>query len=243
MKIFLVFLIATFLNFEKVESIQFECEYAVNLLSEYYCEAKELEITSRDDRTITEISGNHEDGKFNEDVKYFSCEEQTVNFFPLQLSIFFPNLERVEIKNSNLLEVQSSDLRQFRGNLDEIWLDNNQLEVLEANLFKFNPNLNEIHLNNNKIKHIEDGAFNGLKKLQSLFLRGNPCVDNFVWGNKTELLSFIPEVERKCKDSTRVATTQSSEEAKLNEEKEKYCAIIGELLKSKQKFSITINSD
>lgn len=217
MKFFVIFLIASFFNFE-VESIKINCVFRDDMFDVYGCFVLNLTISSRDDRTITEISGSHLRGRTNEDVKSFNSGFKNVNFFPLGITKIFPNLESFDFQNSNLLEIRSSDLEQFGGNLKQIWLSGNKIEFLEENLFKFNLNLEVIDLHTNKIAYIDDGTFAGFSKLKALNLNSNPCI------NRSEGVSdSILIAERECKDKfvkmrVQIVTDMHAENTKMRTE-------------------------
>lgn len=178
MKVLILCLIA-FAGLSKiVESVALHCDFKENIMYGYCCEAKGLKITSKDDRTITEVTGEHLEGKTNSDVVYFSAFYNVLELFPLGLATFFDNLESVEVDDAQLIEIHSSDLQQFGGKLIRLDFGSNAIESLEADLFQFNPNLMSLNIGANRITHIEEGTFRGLDKLEIFsFNGGNPCIN------------------------------------------------------------------
>lgn len=225
-----IFLIALFAH--KVQSVAFNCAFNQNSPTSYFCFARNLTIISRDDRTVMEISGVHEIGKSNVDVNAISISEKVVNFFPLQLSNFFPNLEIIYFLKNTLSEILSSDLEQFGGKLVRFVFSGNDIEVLQANLFKFNPNIEVIFLDHNNIKHIEDGAFAGMPKLERLYLNNNPCINDGTFDKSLEVL--ISEAEFKCKDEMR--TKVKNLNAKIETLQEKNLQLEGKLKEIEEKL-------
>lgn len=184
---------------EYVGSVTLHCEFGDDYFG-YKCDVKSFKITSKDDQTITEITGDHTSGRNHSDVKYFHSQQNTVKFFPLKLADFFMNLDHVLIYTATLSEIHSSDLKQFGGKLKGIWLDNNEVEYLEADLFQHNPNLIYITFWKNKIRHIDDGTFKNLEKLiQLTFHGGNPCIDKSA-SIRSQVIELISVAELKCKD-------------------------------------------
>lgn len=180
-------------------NISISCEFEIYETTIYACNSKGWQIKSLDNRTVVNVTGNHLKGKTNDDVKYFKSDGNFVKYFPLDLTSFLRNLENVEITNSSLVEVKSSDLQQFGANLKTFWPLHNMIEVLEADLFKFNPNLEKISFFDNRIRHVEDGIFTNIKNLWRLRFDNNLCISDFAI-NKTAITKLVYEVERKCKD-------------------------------------------
>lgn len=196
---FIIFFLFAILSSSFIDSVIVLCKYEDHKSYGYKCVVKYLNISSKEDQTITDVIGDHRNGRNNSDVKYFNANEQIVKYFPLNLSSIFNNLETILINNANLSEIHSSDLQQFGENLKHLYLNDNSLEILEADLFQFNPNLKKIYLNRNKLKFIDDGAFRGLKKLIQLYLNGNLCMNKDA-DKRSNVKALIPEAEKKCKN-------------------------------------------
>lgn len=200
MKVSILCLIALFEFSLYVESVVVDCEFKDDASLGYYCGVKTLNISSKDDRTITEVTGEHFSGKTNSDVKTFYSDHQIVKFCPLGLATFFTNLKSFRINAATLSEIHSSDLKQFGDKLTGIHMGNNLIEILEADLFQFNPNLDHISFFNNKMRHVDDGTFRGLPKLTHLRLNGgNICINKHATARST-VIPLITEIELKCKD-------------------------------------------
>lgn len=209
MKVLIVCLIAIVGLSNYVESIVVDCIF-IELSLGYQCKAKEMTITSKDDRTITGVTGVHQYGRTNNDVKTFMTEEpiytngvtkHIVKYFPLELTTFLPNLSGVGISHSKMVEIHSSDLQQIGKNIEILMMRFNEIEILEADLFQFNPNLLAIGFYGHKLKHIEDGAFRGLEKLTILNF-GEPsgsCIDGMAW-NRSEVITLVEKAELQCKE-------------------------------------------
>lgn len=181
-----------------VESVAVQCKFEEIKNLGYRCDVKSIKITSKDDRIITEIIGDHLSGRSNSDLKFFDCQDHIIKFFPLELAAFFKNLEIIYIFNATLSELHSSDLQQFGGKLKNFDVNYNEIEDIEAGLFQYNENVEVIAFSDNKLKHIESGAFRGLNKLTDLYLNGrNPCIDRTA-SSRSEVIALIPEAESKC---------------------------------------------
>lgn len=185
-----------------VACVILECEFPPqNFL--YGCKVKSLEITSRHNRSITEVRGQHLGGKSHNGVQKLKASGKLINYFPQNLTSFFKNLKFIEIYNADLREVARDDLQQFGENLREVSLSNNKIEVIEADLFEATPNIEKINLANNKIGFIEVGAFGNLTKLREFSVANNPCTggSDYAWSSRDNVVALVERVEESCKDS------------------------------------------
>lgn len=200
MRVFILFLVL-YVNFG--ESVILECNFEDDPHLGYMCGVQnENLITSGDDREITAISGQHQDGKSNDDVVFFFSDFLKLNYFPRGLTKFFKNIRKIQIGFASIGELTNADLEQFGDKLKEFFFYGNHLEVIKADLFKFNKNLEKVSFLNNRIRIVESGAFNGLDKLDGLWLGINKCVNKDVVG-RNEVLNLIKIAEEKCKIQTK----------------------------------------
>lgn len=181
-----------------INSLILHCNFKDSSSYGYICEVSHLEITSKTDRTITGVTGQHRPARSNDDVKFLQSSGKTVNFFPKELEKFFKNLETIWLNGAKLKEISSEDLKVFTK-LKRFSIGYNEVEVIEADLFKFNGNLEWIDLESNKIKHVENGAITGLKTLKEFYFNGNPCHSGGA-GNIKFVAPLASLVEGKCKD-------------------------------------------
>lgn len=131
-----------------------------------------------------------------------------VNFFPLGITRFFENIEKVNIYGGKLNEVTKDDLKQFGSKLEELELQQNDIEAIEGDLYEHNRNLRWINLRDNKIKRIGGGTFDGLEKLMFLYLDQNPCTkwDDNVYLDCNAALRLISKVEKSCGEEKESST-------------------------------------
>ncbi|KAG5666645.1 hypothetical protein PVAND_014661 [Polypedilum vanderplanki] len=136
----------------------------------YTCEVTSISSNIIEPNTlITGISGNHLDGKMNQNVEAVRFKELTVNYFPVGLQKFFPNLIAISILSSHLKEIKQSDLFPF-PQLKYLNLYDNDLRIIRNNLFEFTEHLEVIGLHYNDIKDVDLKTFDKLKKLKYLWL-------------------------------------------------------------------------
>lgn len=216
MKFLLIFFITSSIFVIKSQSVLIDCIYDIDLSYGYQCTVQNpYLVTSKDDRIINEIRGQHLMEKTRDDVKFFNSYEKKVNFFPRDLTKLFKNVERVKIYGANLREITKDDLEQFGLKLKSLWLYNNKIDVIESDTFSFNKNLEEIHIGTNKIKHIQNGAFRGLDKLLELHLQSNPCTTGDDWADsRHKMIQVIKRVNDKCKDPAYSFLEAKNEEIK-----------------------------
>lgn len=127
---------------------------------------------------LTEVQGEHEPGRSNEDVVGFVLFHQPGSYIPKDIDKFFPNIVAIEWYHSQLLTITSGDLKQF-PNLLYLVLDNNKLETLESDLFMFNPKIKYLHLAYNNVHYVGHDLFTNLTQLQVVHFSQNPCIDFF----------------------------------------------------------------
>lgn len=202
----LKFFILTIFIGESV-NILLECQYGKARYG-YICDAQNpISITSKNDREISKVKGEHKREKNDNDVTVFTSFGNTINFFPRCLTKFFKNINYIRISNANLTEISKEDLKDFNENLKTLKLSYNQIEAIDGDLFEYNPNLGEIDFNMNKIVQIDTRAFSGIKNIKLLELSANPCT------KELDSLSDDPsgvifEVKYLCKNLNQIATTE-----------------------------------
>lgn len=128
---------------------------------------------------ITSLSNNHIAGYTNIDVNYIYIHNQTLSSLPQNLSKVFPNLQGIEIQNSNFTTISKSDLKNFKGlKLFSSWFSD--IQFLEENLFEFNLELQWIAFRQSNLKSVGGNLipanFDSSKIVRADF-RNNPCVN------------------------------------------------------------------
>lgn len=196
MKFSIFLLISVILFSDFAESVVIDCNYEnqYNERTRYTCVVKNDLITSKDDREVTEVQGQHLSAYFfdNQDVEKFKSEGKQIFYFPRGITKFFKYIDWVIISKGGLKELSKHDLKQFGRYLKYLWLPYNSIKVIESDLFEYNPELRNLELRNNKIRHIESGAFDNLSKYLKLEFLDNPCSNKFDTKEK---------IEQNCKDS------------------------------------------
>lgn len=164
----------------------------------YKCTDTLLAITSRDNRTIAEVEGEHIKDRSAENVLSFSAYKNQIFYMPRGLGERFSGLKYISIKSCGLRELTCGDLEQFGERLTYLWLCNNEIEFIDKSLFKNNPNLAILNLIGNKVKFVEPGAITELAFPHSLYFGNNPCFSGSLSYDEEGLPDFVAEIESKC---------------------------------------------
>lgn len=187
-----------------VESVVLDCDFQTFADDFYYgCIVRSIKITSKLDRIITEVKGEHMLGKSNEDVHYMESNGNIMRYFPQNLGVFFKNLEKIHFNNSTMRELRGTDLQQLSNTTKQISIQHAEIEILESDVFDHVPNVEVVSFHDNNIKHVDDGVFTKLLKLNKLYFAYNNCTS--MWsteGDSKDLWETSIEIEAKCKDQT-----------------------------------------
>jgi hypothetical protein len=185
----------------------------------YECFVKSINITSKNNRTITEVIGTHIGNRSNCDVVQFDSRVPILNYFPLNLENIFPNIETIVVANfGDLQELSAEDLKPFGLKLKHLFLGENSLQAIDFDLFRYNPNLELFAWYMNKIRHIDDGAFDNLPKLSNVLFLDEKCSEGRS-DDRLSTLKLIKKAERNCKDSSIAKQREKIHELKYEIEK------------------------
>lgn len=169
----------------------------------YACVLKNF-TTSFRDRKIVEVTGNHESGKNNSDVKMLYAYHQNIPYLPNNLGDFFPNLESYFVMRSNVQHLIPGDLNGL-DNLVHFSVVRNPIELIEQGFFSNHTEMTLISFSDCHLKKIERGAFDGLHSIKYLNLDSNDCISK-IYGSyrydlrsrPIQLLEFLTDAYDKC---------------------------------------------
>lgn len=189
-----------FIIFGAVNSIELNCNFGIIRWGsytgdQYACNVLNDLSVPRGGK-VTSITGQHQAGKTNADVKGLQITRKNLNFIPRDIDKFFPNIIALTFVAANLTEIHEEDFKPF-PNLRVLWVWMNKIEVLEENLFRYNPLLGEISFSQNKLRHISVNTFSILKPLTYLYLMENSCIDLNA-NTQATVPALINEARRKC---------------------------------------------
>mgnify|MGYP006385010691 FL=1 len=83
----------------------------------YQCYVQSMTFSSKDDRSLTNITGFNQFNKTDSDVTSFIIAGKHVNFFPRSITKFFKNIQHVSIGFTYIEKLTKYDLQQFRKKL------------------------------------------------------------------------------------------------------------------------------
>lgn len=135
-----------------------------------------LAIQNQEIAEVTEIVGNHMEGRSHVDVKGFSSNGFNVfSTFPKGLERHFPNIEAIQILN-NVFSVFSADLAAW-PNLALFWVSNNRITYIDGDLFRHSTKLQRISFFGNLIVNVGANLLSNLNELNFADFRSNACID------------------------------------------------------------------
>ncbi|CAG9811452.1 unnamed protein product [Chironomus riparius] len=200
MKQFIVFLVfAATTCLVSCNDITLNCAFKTSIFKStprsYDCFIESLTFSAAD--KVVAVTGDHEDGKTNDDVTGFVAIGSGIEVFPRGLENVFPNLLIVSLQGSSIPTVNADDFKAF-PNLRDLEIYSGELETITADSFKYNKNLEWLDMSSNKLRSIDIKAFQGLDKLKALFLYKNVCIDEYPAGSRDRVLELIEKVGQKC---------------------------------------------
>lgn len=159
------------------------------------CAVKNLIITSPN-QTVTTVNDRGAAFYENHDVRILKIKDQAVNFMPLGIDQFFPDLVVISITNCSLKAIEQADLKPFRD-LQELYLHNNEIETISSDLFEFSRQLRFIHFSWNKIKFIGENVLKPLTKLRRADFYDNVCIATSSL-TAPQMAKLLNEIKEKC---------------------------------------------
>ena len=211
--------------------------YYVGLL--YNCYVSSLD-NPYNNLNIEGYSGYHKANKNDTDVKLIWIHRTNTKYIPTNLG-YFSHLIALRMLDTQLIEIKTEDFHGMRDleiisfsfnqlstvpvdafatltKLRLIYLGYNQIEELPNGIFSNNLELEVIHLQFNKIKYLGTRIFHDLKKLDSVSLYDNICV-NKEYNGATEINQLKEDIKMKCKNPNEVPpTTTTTTETPMNAE-------------------------
>lgn len=148
------------------------------------------------------ITGKHEQGKTNNDVRYVSMVDQQIETFPKNLHETFPNLTRLSFVGCDITKVSKEDLIGLK-NLEEFNLNGNSLTSLPDDLFVGVTKLRQIHFKGNKLERLSSKLIHPIENsLEMADFRGNTKIDGYfykflpIYDNLNRLLDLMDSLKQ-----------------------------------------------
>lgn len=109
------FLIFFFIAFGLSEAFKLDCDfvYGADRNKVYACLVKNRFLDDNGDHEVTEIGGQHQDSKTNENVTTFLMEYRNIDFIPKGIGKFFKNLNHISMTQCKVEKISKADFEQF----------------------------------------------------------------------------------------------------------------------------------
>uniref|UniRef100_A0AC35U7D6 LRRCT domain-containing protein n=1 Tax=Rhabditophanes sp. KR3021 TaxID=114890 RepID=A0AC35U7D6_9BILA len=160
----------TFQDFHRLEYLDLDNNQIIDLSNDLFLGSKNLVELILSNNMLTHIRANT---FTDQSVKILDLSYNRI--FKMDEDVFKSNgLEKLDLSNNILSEVPIACLRNIKGSLTLLNLNNNNIENIIRDQFKGFENITHLYLNNNNIHTIDEEAFKGLKNLQVLELSHNP---------------------------------------------------------------------
>lgn len=166
--IFLLFVVAFVASSAASEKV-LTCKFRAFL--NYTCIATGLEIKS-ENVTLSKIEGVHTADKADKDVTALLVRDKVIKFLPTNFANFFPQLIRLEAKNSSLTAVTRETLKDLKD-LQHLILAFNSIDNLPSDVFKDLIELEDLRLSGNRLAKLHPKLFTTNTKLEILLFDNN----------------------------------------------------------------------
>lgn len=182
-----------------------QCTYSLQG-PDYRCAAQINFDGVASSRVVTEVSQNHLDGKNNSDVTQLLITETFVGFIPLNVSAFFPILDRFDMRNASITEITRDSLRGlFR--LRTFYAFRNLIERIGVDVFIDNPELQVIYFDNNPVRHVAHRVFDHLTQLITLGFSFDNCIGGGAY-NRAAVVLMMSRLLVNCPPTFEMIETQ-----------------------------------
>lgn len=173
--------------------MEFQCKYS-ELKGNYVCQVVNIVKTSSFSR-INIFTGEHFEGKTNDDVKLLSIENKPLEAFPRNLYEKFPNLTWLWINRCGLTKISRTDLIGLK-NLEELIAKENELKSLPDNLFAGMRRLKHINFDRNKLERLSSNLLKTIETSleRAYFFENTKINDYFVKNDRTQILKRLMQI-------------------------------------------------
>lgn len=144
----------------------------------YQCKAKSLTISGHE--KVEKVSGGHQAGKTNDDVKLINIKEISSEQMPVNFQQHFKNLEGIFAFSMGLKKLVKDDLSAY-SKLKYVDFSSNKIVMLPSNLFQGNLELEWIDFSSNYLQQIGVKLLDPLTKLNYADFESNRCIDFRAW--------------------------------------------------------------
>lgn len=175
MRVIFIASILLCINFNMCKALGFNClfsmVYYVHVGEVYSCGATLLHDENIE--TVTSVFGAHQSGKGHTDVVGIQIYRQDLEFFPLNMEAFFPNIKAIAYISNSIFSINNTHLAPF-PNLEYFSLLGNRITSLDSNLFYGLQSIRYISMQENNIKHVGHDFI--LPDSAEILFYSNPCI-------------------------------------------------------------------
>jgi hypothetical protein len=161
-----------------IYAITLECDFkdeTTNWGVAYTCVPKNFR-TILNDRTVTEVKGQHMLNRTNDDVKKLYIFKQSCPYLPLNVSSFFKNIDIYYVKKSNVQHVLAGDLDGFTT-IRIFDVSHNPIERIKADFFNGQTSIEIVAFYECHLKIIDPKALDPLINLKEGHFDYNICIN------------------------------------------------------------------
>lgn len=176
------FLIFIFAAISSTFAISFNCQYTSQYFNEigtnYGCIKPTLSNIAAT-KELTAVSGTHESGRSNSDVRaLYIYGQPELTYIPRGIEKLYPNLIGLIIINTNISSINGDELNGLPNLKHFQFTNNRKVERIPGNLFSKNPALIFVQFASNNIKHVGENILDGLTSLRYASFCYNYCASN-----------------------------------------------------------------
>jgi Leucine-rich repeat (LRR) protein len=137
----------------------------------YECEAS---ISAGNIDKLTSVYGTHQTGKTHANVAALRIINQNLQYFPVNVEAFFPNLRVFQLYGNSISVVKNTHLAPF-PNLVYLNLYRNKISTISGNLFDGLNSMQYVSFETNNVGQV--GHDLALPKAGLVFFDTNPCIN------------------------------------------------------------------
>lgn len=156
-------------------ALELNCTYRMQsydfIGSVYECSAT---ISAGDIDKLTSVSGTHLSGKAHSNVAALRIINQNLQYFPVNVESFFPNLRVFQLYQNSISVINNAHLAPF-PNLVSLNLYKNKISTISGNLFDGLNSMQYVSFETNDVRHV--GHDLALPKAGLVFFDSNPCIN------------------------------------------------------------------
>lgn len=165
------------INLKLCTPIGINCNFGIQWFdfvgNTYQCDGSILNDGQNTDR-VTTVNGTHQIEKSNSDVVALRMNNRNLQFFPVNIEAYFPNLKVITFYGNSISEVKNTHLAPF-PNLVYLNLYTNKITSLDGDLLDGLKSLQYVSFERNNIVHV--GHDLTLPKAGQVYFDANPCIN------------------------------------------------------------------